>query len=355
MIVDDISKHLVEAKRDDAQGYIQKLRLPSEMHRRVLQDIFAHFKVGNAERLQTHRRQAFEAFQRSPDKRDEVDVTSYEFSVFDFPSDLVIGEEAITKLNAGRKLISQLLLAKKPQRLWCIFMENYDIFDFLFLLEGYSGYESHSGLIQLCKNVNETVITHCVKAAKKLRDEFPPIKDTKAAFALLATLQAHANEFSEADPDSADIVDNLAPAGFCAKDEGLCEVLGYLMEEIWNETDLKKITLKQEAALKVYIDCRAGKYDSIKLDARTPGVSLFDLDEKDVKPEKRELFDAAKFYLARALRDGDPFYVLFVNGFFDKVPRVDLDFILAIIGRDASSGDNLWMELEERCFTRILQ
>ncbi len=109
-------------------------------------------------------------------------------------------------------------------------------------------------------------------------------------------------------------------------DNGLKEVIHNLFT-LWNVEELEIFQVRRRKALQLYIDARNGVFDKM---------------DDNVHPLEFQL--QVQYYV----ESSNSFWLCFVLGIFENVKEENLAFILSIIGRDASCGEDLWDELEER-------
>lgn len=132
--------------------------------------------------------------------------------------------------------------------------------------------------------------------------------------------------------------------------KGEKEVIGELFYGYDKDKD-RDIQHRRLEAIQIYQLAVKGEYDKCYTDKREKGGSVYDIDENKIPLEKRELLNTVRSYLTRAFRDGESFWISYVDYHIRKnLSDSDLCFILSIIGKDITSFKYL---LEEKTYYRI--
>jgi hypothetical protein len=307
----------------------------SQNQMKAVADLYAGYSSKENNYIAQKRNKASSALLSSHTKAFDPEPDSA-LTVFTFPKNLVIGQKAIQNLEGTQEFIAASFLSDEQKPLWQVYMSG-NFTQVLPFISELTGYEPVNQRIEAVRQLDLASVDYCMKQAQKRLTQ--PAVDARMIPLARKTLSEAFVKFTDEQADELKVFVDGKIA-----DSSLAEVICFLCE-LWNEATVAKA----QTGLQLYIDARAGKFDHVYVDDRTKDADL--CNESDAKSHK-ELWSCVSFYLVRAARDGDPFWVLYVNGFFDKLPQEDLHFMLAIIGRESDSADEFWGELEQRTFTR---
>lgn len=116
---------------------------------------------------------------------------------------------------------------------------------------------------------------------------------------------------------------------------------------------------RRQKAMQYYRRAVAGRYDEYDVEATRSTEDYDALVEKTddlLDRDDAALLNFVEHYLTRARRDGESLWISLVDypRYFARLKSDDKRFILAVLGRETSSGDNLWDSLMRKTATLLL-
>jgi len=335
----------------------------TEKERCVLRELFADFEPGEKDAKRKHARRliAYRYFLSSANhafKKYETNKIAKNETVFHLNMNNILGDGLQKLVTAVKNCIIYSVLLQEGS-FWRLYVRG--IFNalqeeqlrfVLAIIGKLSGCERKEEIVAKMQELDGKTVAYIKSfgGLSKISTEL-----AQKAFQVLRELNIICAHFEGCTENPDENVDQVVSqfAFTLNNDRGLIEVLSELLDSWQKENAV--LWERRSKGLQLYINARNGEYDTIDKLERSVDKTLFDQGLKSIhiNPVKKQLLDAVQYYLARSQRDGESFWLLFAKGEFDNVPVADLNFILSIIGRESSSGDDLWTELEERVYTYI--